>query len=454
MTNASNSTAAAGRGHLLRVLGLAFGVAVVIGGTVGQGILRTPGQVAEGAQTAPLILGLWIVGGLIALIDSMSTVELAASIRQTGGPYMFLRRTFGALPGLAGGIADWLANVSSIAFVSVVFGEYLHRLGVGTSIPIGVLALGLVLTLGLIQLLGTRISGLSQEIGSAIKALLFTGLILVLLLAPRGDPVATIPAAQMAVGLTISGVIVALRGVFGTYAGWNSAAYFTEEVVNPGRAIVRATFIGIVVVTVLYTLVNVALLNVLTPAEMAGSNLVAADAAARIFGPAADPIVTAISLISLVTIINVSIMIYPRVVYAVSRDYGLTLLTRVAPNGTPRAALLVTVGAAALLASVGIYDVLIAFSTSLLATVGVAVNLAAIVLRYREPDLERPWKMPLFPLPALLALTLNSILLVAFVTEDPATTAKAFALLIGLTAVGWLATRKTHHPSRTETPDA
>jgi APA family basic amino acid/polyamine antiporter len=185
---------------------------------------------------------------------------------------------------------------------------------------------------------------------------------------------------------------------------------------------------------------------------MAGSKLVAAEAAARVFGPAADPVVTAISLISLVTIVNTSIMIYPRVVYAVARDYGLTPLTRVAANGTPRAALAVTVIAAGSLSLIGVYDVLIAFSTSLLAAIGAAVNLAAIVLRYREPELERPWKMPLFPIPAVIALAINGALLVVFVMEDPATTARAFALLVVLTAALWLATRKSHHPSRTDSP--
>jgi APA family basic amino acid/polyamine antiporter len=452
MTNEAQTTPPVDRGHLLRVLGMLFGIAVVVGSTIGQGILRTPGQVAEGAQTPWLILGLWALGGVISAIDAMSTAELAASIRQTGGPYIFFRRTFGALPGLAAGIADWLANIGSMAFVSVVFGEYLHRLGLMTFAPIGVLAMGLVLLIGLMQLMGTRVAGTSQEVGSAIKAALFTGLVVVLMLAPRGEPVSTMTTSQMTVGLTLSGVIIALRAIFGTYAGWNGASYFLEEVRDPGRSIVRATFIGIVVVAVIYVLVNLALLNVLTPAEMAGSKLVAAEAAARVFGPAADPVVTAISLISLVTIVNTSIMIYPRVVYAVARDYGLTPLTRVAANGTPRAALAVTVIAAGSLSLIGVYDVLIAFSTSLLAAIGAAVNLAAIVLRYREPELERPWKMPLFPIPAVIALAINGALLVVFVMEDPATTARAFALLVVLTAALWLATRKSHHPSRTDSP--
>ena len=137
------------RGHLLRVLGVTFGVAVVVGGVIGQGILRTPGVVAEGVQNPTIIIALWCVAGLVAWIDAMSTVELAASIRKTGGPYICARRAFGSLTGLAVGVCDWLGNMGGIAFIAVVFGEYLHRLGVATSVPIGVLALLIVVVVGI-----------------------------------------------------------------------------------------------------------------------------------------------------------------------------------------------------------------------------------------------------------------------------------------------------------------
>ena len=116
--------------HLLRVLGVAFGIAAVIGGTIGQGILRSPGLVAQGIPDARLIIALWILGGVVAMIDAMSTVELAASIRRAGGNYAFTRRAYGPKAGpaigLATGLADWLGYVGVCAFLGVVFGEYLH----------------------------------------------------------------------------------------------------------------------------------------------------------------------------------------------------------------------------------------------------------------------------------------------------------------------------------------
>ncbi len=118
-------------GHLLRILGLAFGLAVVVGGVVGQGILRTPGIVAGAVPDPTLILALWALGGLLILIDACSLVELGASIPRAGGPYALAARAYGQTGGTVVGWADWMVSTLVIAFVSVVFGEYCHRLGMG-----------------------------------------------------------------------------------------------------------------------------------------------------------------------------------------------------------------------------------------------------------------------------------------------------------------------------------
>lgn len=281
-------------GHLLRILGVAFGVAAIIGGTIGQGILRAPGLIATHVQQGWLILLLWAGFGALVFVDSMSTVELAASIREAGGPYSFLHRAFGPLAGLVTGVADCFANIGSVAILAVVFAEYLHRLGLLAGVPVGLLSLSLICVAWGVQALGTRVGGPSQEVGSAVKALVYGALILALLLAPRGAPT---PAPAVSPSVTLLGIAISLRAIAGTYQGWNGAAYFCEEMTDPRRSIVRATFVGIALVTLVYVLANVAYLSVLTPAEMAGSNLVAADAAQRLFGPRAELFVTAVSLV-------------------------------------------------------------------------------------------------------------------------------------------------------------
>ncbi|WP_425229658.1 APC family permease [Sphingomonas sp.] len=419
-------------GQLRRVLGVVFGIAAIIGGTIGQGILRAPGQVAAGVPDATIIMAAWIVVGLFSFVDAMSTVELAVAIRRTGGPYTFAERAFGPFVGLAVGLTDWVSNVAAIGYISVVLGEYLHRMGLATAVPVGALAALLPIAIGGIQLTGTRAAGRSQELGSAVKMLLFTMLIVALLFGPRGVPVVH---AAPPVAVSILGVVAALRAVIGTYNGWNGAAYYCEETVDPRRAITRATFSGIAMVTALYVLANLAFLRQVAPAAMAGDTLVAASATAGLFGPRADFYVTALSTISLVTIVNSSLMMYTRVLWGVARDRRVPVLNAVAANGTPRTALLATVAASALMATVGLFDVLLALSTALYAGMCASVNLAALVLRRREPALERPYRMPLFPAPALLALAVNTALATAFTIESPRSAGAGFALMLAVTAI-------------------
>lgn len=430
-----------GQSHLLRVLGTAFGVAAIIGGTIGQGIMRTPGIVAQQVPRADLILLLWLAGGAIAFIDAMSSMELATSVRRSGGPYVFARRALGRFPALAVGATDWLGNVAAIAYVAVVFAEYLHRLGIATGIPLGLLATALPVGAGAIHWFGTRVGGASQEAGSAVKALVYCGLIALLLLLPRGTPLPA-PAPQGPVGWM--GIIIAMRAIVTTYTGWNAAIYYSEEMRDPRAAIVRATRTGIIAVTSVYVLMNAALLRVLSPQEMAGSTLVAADAADRVFGGTgtANILVTLVSLVAVATIANGLVMQLPRVLYAIGQDFEVPALCGVAPNGTPRVALILTVATATLLAAVGVYDLLIAFSAALLTAMGLSVNVAAIMLRRREPELERPYRMPLYPWPAVAALGINGLLLAGFIIEDPRTSTLAFGLLLLLTLVLHSLTRR------------
>jgi APA family basic amino acid/polyamine antiporter len=156
---------------------------------------------------------------------------------------------------------------------------------------------------------------------------------------------------------------------------------------------------------------------------------------AKVFGPSADFYVTAISTILLITVVNMTIMMFTRVLFAIARDRNVPLLGEVAVNGTPHAALVATVAAGALLAAVGAFDALLALSTALYAAMLASVNLAAIALRWREPYLERPYRMPWFPLPALFALAVNLTILAAFVADDPKSAGAGFALMLALTAL-------------------
>lgn len=180
----------------------------------------------------------------------------------------------------------------------------------------------------------------------------------------------------------------------------------------------------------LYLLVNASILHVLSPDQVAASKLPVADAMAAVLGPRSGSVITLLAIVSVVAICNLQVMTAPRIAYAMARNGVLpSILTRVSASGTPRVALLGTTLVAALLASTGGYERLIAMGAPFLIGVAAVSDLAAITMRFREPELERPFKMPLFPLPAVLGFSVNALLIAAIFYDDPFDSSLGVALL-------------------------
>lgn len=425
------------RGELLRVLGLGFGIAVVVGGVVGQGILRTPGIVAGALHDPIWILAAWAAVGLFSVIDAFALVELGSAVPRAGGPYAFVERAFGRVPGAVVGWSDWFSNLFAAAFITVAFAEFTQRLGILPAAPTGALAVAVIAVCWLVNWLGTSASGLSQNIGSALKALALLVIVALCFAAP--GPAATATGFTDHPALTIAGVAIALRAILNTYSGWNTCAYFCEEVQAPEKNLARATFSGIAVVTALYVLVNAGLLHALTVDQIAASTLPVADAVATVLGPRGGMITTAFAMISVAAIANLVVMTATRVAFGMARSGIMpSFLAHVAPTGTPRAALLASVVIAAALASTGAYIPLMAISATFIILINIAVDLAALGLRRSEPNLARPYRIPFFPLPPLMGIAINVVILIALLREDPANTFVGIATPF-VTALAYLA---------------
>lgn len=405
--------------ELVRVLGLVFGLAAVVGGAVGQGILRTPGIVAGAIPSPLLILLLWAAGALIAGINAIPFAELGTAVPQAGGPYVFVRRAFGPTSGVIVGWSDWLNNVSTQAFLSVVIAEFVHRLGWASGVPVGILAPTAIAVFFALNWTNTRLCGSTQSIGSVVKCAALLGLVLVLLLVPARHPASEVTnSAPVAIGF--GAMIVALRAIQNTYDGWNNGIYFCEEMHAPERHIPRALFGGIALVACLYLLINAAVLHVLTPAAMAHSTFAGADALGAVLGPWADTLLTLFGIVSLAAILNLNVMFGPRIALAMARDRVLpSALARVALGGSPRLALIATTAGAIVMAASGSYEQLIAFNVALGILCNLFVDLAALRLRRTEPGLARPWRAPFYPYSILLAAGINAALLGALIYEDP-----------------------------------
>ncbi len=385
--------------------------------------MRNPGVVAAGFPAPGLVLLVWLVGGMVVMIDAMPTVELGAAIPRAGGPYALASRAFGPLVGLIVGWADWLQLAISTGFITVAFGEYVRRLGLLQGLTPGQIAIGLVLACGGLNWIGARVGGASQNIGSALKALGLVILVAALFLA-HGHPAAAAAPAMPPVFSWIAAT-VAMRAIYGAYGGWHAAVYFSEEVENPEHNVARATFSGILLVTALYVLVNAAVLHVLPIQVLAGSTLAASDAAKVVLGEGGGVVVTALAMVCVATIANLQIMEYVRTNFAMARNGVLPpILARVSPGGTPRPSLMVVIAATvaiiagADLAKGHLYEILLNLYAPMVMIIFLVMGLSALRLRRLEPDLPRPWKMPLFPLPALVSIGINLTLLTLFLVTD------------------------------------
>lgn len=416
--------------HLLRVLGLAFGLAAVVGSVVGQGILRSPGIVAQASGSPLALIGLWALGAGLAMLAALPYAELGAAIPSAGGPIAFAERAFGRRMVVVTAFTLVLMNLSAVALLAYVTAEFLLRLGVGGGLGPGVVASLLLALFFASNAIGTRVSGAIQIVLSTLKGAILIALVVALFAQP-GAP--AVEPALPAVRAGWFGFGAAMLVIFSAYSGWGDVVNYGEDIADPGRAIPRALFGGIVGVAALYLAVNLALLHSLAPAELARSDFAAADAARGLLGANGDRVFTLFGVFSVGSITNLGLMTSSRVVFATARAGMLpSWFAGVSPRGTPlRALALGTITSAAFLWS-DAYIALVATSVALAQGVFVLVALAAIALRRSEPDLPRPFAIPFFAFTGWLVLGFDLLLLAVFVAQDP------FYSLLGLVLVAGL----------------
>jgi APA family basic amino acid/polyamine antiporter len=425
-----------GRGQLLRVLGVVFGMAVTVGITIGMGILRTPGEVAGRLPNAWLFIGVWLVGGLYALFGAFSVAELGTMIPRSGGFYVFARRALGEYPGFVVGWSDWLSTCGTVAAVALVVGEYAGLLFpalAGRTLPV---ASAVAVAFALLQWRGVRWGSRSQELTSLLKTLAFAALIVACFASGgaqasgEGQSVAQTPAVPAGLGL-LAAAVFALQGVIYTYDGWYSTVYFGEEVRDTARSVPRAMVGSVALVIVIYLLFNLALLYVLPLERLAGQKLAAGAAAEAVFGPRGATVIAAVAILSLLASVNGNTLTAPRIIYAMSRDRLFWRgASRVNRGGTPTAALAFSTAVAVLMIVFsGTFERMLAAIAFFFVTDYTLVFLSVFVLRRREPRAERPYRAWGYPVTTALALAGSVAFLCGAVASDTENSLYALALL-------------------------
>lgn len=386
---------------LRRELGLASASLLVVGGIIGSGIFFLPGDIARALESPAWILGIWVLGGAVAIVGALPFAELGAMYPQAGGPYVYIREAFGPLWAFLHGWMILLMIASgAIAAVALSFGNYLGRFvdiaPVGG--PVGVAAITIVAVTAL-NVLGIKTGTFAANLFTVAKlAALAAIIVLGLSLAPANPAVSgPAPAAPS----LVTGLSTAFVAVLFAIGGWQQTNMVAEEIRDPARNLPRALVIGVLIVIVVYVGANFAYLHVLGRDGLASSTTVASDTMDRLLGPTAARAITVGVMLSIFGFVNVALLTNARVLFALGRDGVLFKAAgAVHPKfGSPHVALWM-LGAWSLALLFGTGGSLGALLSGVVFADWVFFGMSAaamIRLRQTRPDIPRPYRMGGYP---------------------------------------------------------
>ncbi len=350
-------------------------------------------------------------------------------------------------PGFFVGWCDWVNQVAAIAYAALTAAVFLGMLWPAATVSPRAVAISVIAAFVALHWAGLRMGSTLTRVISISVGLMLLGLVVgcFLVAPPAGSAVP--PPASSAISLPLfslgmlAAVVTALRAVFVTYDGWYSPIYLAEESTDPTQTMPRAIIGGTLLVAGLYVLVNIAMLRVLPLPAMAASSLPAAEAARAILPRGGAELVTVISLFTVLSLINATLLMAPRILLAIGRDGFFTeKATLVSRSGTPRVALGVSGAASAGLIMTGTFEQILAIVAVLFLLSYVSAYAALIVLRRREPDLPRPYRAFGFPVTTVIVLVGCLLLWVAAIHDDPHSAKVAGVLLLACVPVYvWLA---------------
>jgi basic amino acid/polyamine antiporter, APA family len=418
---------------------------IVVANMIGTGVFTSLGFQVASIHSDFALIALWFFGGVAALCGALCYAELAAAIPRSGGEYRFLSRIFHPAIGfMAGWVSATVGFAAPIALAAMAFGNYLIAL-----VPLGsplLLSLGIVWLITIIHLAGIQTGAAFQNISTVVKLLLIFALIVAGFLLPEKQPLHLAPTSNDLATFFSGPFAVSMFYVMYTYSGWNAASYITEEVRNPAKNVPWALFIGTVFVAVLYVLMNFVFLLTTPKAALAGQLQVGEIAGTAIFGAIGGKVASALISVGLIASISAMAWIGSRITKAMADDLkNLRFFGRTNRRGTPYVALLLqAVIITALLVTSSFEAILVYIEFSLLLCSFLTV-LGLIVLRFREPNLTRPYRVWLYPITPLVFL-LISLFMMIFVLRDKPTESVLGLLTVLAGLIVYFFSRNTNSP--------
>jgi basic amino acid/polyamine antiporter, APA family len=393
---------------------------LVVANMVGTGVFTSLGFQVAGISSDFCLIALWAVGGVVALCGALSYAELATALPRSGGEYHYLSKIYHPSVGfLSGWISVVVGFPAPIALAGIAFGKYFEVFAPGISpVLVSLLAIWIIT---LVHLFGVHVEEMFQNGSTFLKIGLILVLIVAGLLFANPQHLEMLPGPGALKTLLSRPFAVDLVYVMYAYSGWNAATYITEEVREPSKNVPWALLIGTVAVTLLYLILNYVFLRTTPKTVLAGQLQVGLLAGQAIFGPIGGKIVSALIGLGLIATISAMAWIGPRITKRMSEDLPkLRLLGKTSKKGIPYVAAILQVVIATILVATGSFEWVLFYTQFSLLLCSFLAVLGLIVLRIREPNLERPYRVWWYPITPIVFLAITFWMMAYVILDKPA----------------------------------
>jgi len=409
--------------ELKKILGRWDSIAIIIAIVIGVGIYRAPAEIAKYLSSPCLILLAWFLGGVISLLGALCYAELSSSFPKTGGNYVYFRESYGPWAGFLFGWTELLViRTGSIAAVSFIFAEYLQSFLSMDKCLIKPAAIFVVIFLSLINIIGLRYGKRIQDVFTITKISIIMGVILLGFISKKGNIVHFHSVPITIERKSLSLFSLALIPVLWTYGGWHENTFVGGETRDAKRNLPLALIIGILIVSLLYLAINFLYIYLIPVDKIAYANLIASDVFHILFGKNGKKVFEALVIISSLGCINAMIITGSRITYALAEDNIIFRYLGKVNNKycTPHWAIILNGIWSIILIILGTFNKLLFFTGVVVWLFFALVGGALFILRYKFPEIERPYKVCGYPfLPAIfilisIALVINTIIFYPF----------------------------------------
>ena len=421
---------------LKKVLGRWDSIAIVVAIVIGVGIFRTPSEVAQYLSSPWLILLAWIVGGVISLAGALCYAELSSSFPETGGSYVYLKKSYGSLAAFLFGWAELLViKTGSIAAIAFIFSEHLVSFLSLNSFLVKSIAVVVIVLLGLINIAGLRYGKNTQNIFVLIKIAALVIIIVLGFFSGKGDFTHFQLSSSHFPQNSLTFFGLALIPILWTYGGWHENVFVAGETKDAARTLPFALIRGLLIVTALYIAVNALYIYLFTIAEIRQSELIASSTFSLLYGVYGRKIFEAIVIISSFASINAMIMTGSRVTYAMAKDNPIFKYMQEVSRitATPHRAILVTLVWSIVLVIWGSFSRLLFFTGFLVWAFFALVAAGLFVLRRKYPKMKRPYSVWLYPFTPFVFVAVSVCLVV--ITFSSYTVSSLIGLAILLSGI-------------------